>query len=86
MNEFDGEVEKALNRAGKVSGWLTVLAIVMVVLGILGGTLGGAGVALSGITGAALIYGVAVIINLLGMQLVISWGQIRKQDNDNTGQ
>jgi hypothetical protein len=38
-------------------------------------------VALSGFAGAALIYGVAVIINLLGMQLVVSWGQIRQNQD-----
>ncbi|MDN3239836.1 hypothetical protein [Glycomyces tritici] len=81
MNEFDGQVEKALKRAENVSGWLTLLAIVMVVAAILAAVLGGFGLALTGVAGAALIYGVAVIINLLGMQLVISWGQIRKQDN-----
>lgn len=86
MNEFDAQVEKALKRAENVSGWLTMLAIVMVGLGIAAGFIGGIGPALSGIVGGALIYGVAVIINLLGMQLVVSWGQIRKQGNDNTPQ
>ncbi|GAA2162543.1 MULTISPECIES: hypothetical protein [Glycomyces] len=78
MEQFDSEVEKALNRAGKASAWLTVLAVAMIILGIAGGVLGGVGVALSSFAGAALIYGVAVIINLLGMQLVVSWGQIRQ--------
>jgi hypothetical protein len=81
MEQFDSEVEKALNRAGKASGWLTVLAVAMLILSIVGGVLGGAGVALGGFAGAALIYGVAVIINLLGMQLVVSWGQIRQNQD-----
>lgn len=86
MEQFDGEVEKALNRAGKASGGLTILAVVILVLGIGGGVIGGAGMFLSALAGAALLYGVAVIINLLGMQLVVSWGQIRKSGSDKAAQ
>lgn len=86
MEQFDGEVEKALNRAGKASGGLTILALVILVLGIGGAVIGGAGIFLPALAGAALLYGVAVIINLLGMQLVVSWGQIRKSGSDEASQ
>ncbi|MFG3339808.1 hypothetical protein [Glycomyces sp. NPDC048151] len=82
MSEFDGEVEKALNRAGKASGGLTVLAVAVFVLGIAAGIVGGVGMFLTSLGAAGLLYGIAVIINLLGMQLVVSWGQIRKPEGD----
>lgn len=86
MSEFDGEIEKALNRAGKASGGLTVLAVAIFVLGIVTGLLGGVAMFLTSLGAAGLLYGIAVIINLLGMQLVVSWGQIRKPEGDKIAQ
>lgn len=80
MSEFDDEIERAVDRAGKASGGLTVVAIVMVVAGIVAAVFGDVGLLFGGLVSAALIYGFAVLVNLQAMHLLETWRQGRRQE------
>ncbi|WP_335985906.1 hypothetical protein [Glycomyces sp. MUSA5-2] len=78
MKGFDDEVEKAVKRAGKASGWLFAIGVLTLLLGLFAsfGTYGfGFLVALPG---AGLMFALGVIINLQGMQLMEIWRQGRR--------
>lgn len=83
MKGFDNEIEKAVNRAGKASGWMFALGVVTLVLGIIGGAGGGGGSFLLALPGAGLLFGMGVVINLLGMHLMETWRQGRRADDHN---
>lgn len=77
MERFDNEVERVLNRAGRANAALTIVAALTLALGIIGGVAIGGGtgawIFISTFAAAALLYGVGMIINLLGMQLMATW-------------
>lgn len=78
MKGFDSEIEKAVNRAGKASGWMFALGMVTLVLGVLGGIAGGGVGLFLALPGAGLLFGMGVVINLLGMHLMETWRQGRR--------
>lgn len=84
MERFDDEVERVLNRAGRAAAGLTIAAVLTLALGVIGGvTVGdatGAWVFISAFAAAALLYGVGMIISLLGMQLMETWRQGRNPE------
>ncbi len=78
MKGFDSEIEKAVDRAGKASGWMFALGVVTLALGILGGFGSGNGAFFLALPGAGLLLGMGVVINLLGMHLMETWRQGRR--------
>jgi hypothetical protein len=88
MEGFDNEIERAVNRAGRISFGLKVVAVVLVVLtllalsGIGNGSVSyiGFGEALWGLLAAGTFYGLATLIHLNGMQLMETWRQGRRTD------
>ncbi|MCC3764924.1 hypothetical protein K3N28_17845 [Glycomyces sp. TRM65418] len=82
MERTDNEVERVLNRAGRATAALTIVAALTLLLGVIGGvTVGGgtgAWIFISTFAAAALLYGVGMMINLLGMQLMEIWRQGRR--------
>jgi hypothetical protein len=86
MERFDDEVERVLNRAGRANAALTIVAALTLALGIVGGVAIGGGtgawIFISTFAAAALLYGVGMIINLLGMQLMETWRQGRPKADD----
>lgn len=86
MERFDDEVERALNRAGRATAALTIVAALTLVLGVIGGVAIGGGtgawIFISTFAAAALLYGVGMIINLLGMQLLEIGRQARRTGGD----
>ncbi|MEU6858657.1 hypothetical protein AB0B28_07280 [Glycomyces sp. NPDC046736] len=82
MDDFDNEIEKAVNRAGKASGWMFALAGLTVVLALIGDIWGDGGFIFVAIPGAGLLAGVGVLINLIGMQLMETWRQGRRAEAD----
>ncbi|WP_100448052.1 hypothetical protein [Glycomyces xiaoerkulensis] len=85
MKDFDHEIEKAVNRAGKAAGWMFALGLVTLVLGILGGFGDNNGTYLLAIPGAGLLFGLGVAINLLGMHLMETWRQGRRSAGNGSG-
>ena len=85
MKRFDDEIERVLNKAGVAAFGLTALAV----LTLIGGTITGIAIGgytepvigiwfvLGAIATAGLLYGLAVIVNLLGMHLMETWRQGR---------
>jgi hypothetical protein len=86
MERFDDEVERVLNRAGRATAALTIVAALTLGLGVVGGVAVGGGtgawIFISTFASAALLYGVGMIINLLGMQLMETWRQGRRTGGD----
>jgi hypothetical protein len=88
MDGFDNEIERAVNRAGKTSFGLKVVAVVLVVLTLLalsglgnhGVSYIGFGEALLGLLAAAVFHALATLIDLNGMQLIETWRQGRRSD------
>lgn len=80
MSEFDNEIERAVDRAGKAAGALTIVAILMVISGIVGAFVGGVELLFGALIAAALIYGFAVLINLQAMHLLETWRQGRRAE------
>lgn len=71
MRGFDNEIEKAVNRAGKAAGWLFALGVLTLILGGISEPNGW----VLAVPGAGLLFGLGVIINLLGMHLMETWRQ-----------
>jgi hypothetical protein len=82
MRSFDDEIEKAVDRAGKATGWLFALAVLTVLLGILGSIVRLEYALLIALPGAGLLFGVAILVNLSAMHLMEAWRQgiMRKED------
>jgi hypothetical protein len=85
MERFDDQVENVINRGGRASFWLTIIALALLLFGLFcsawagaeGGALAAIGILLAAVASAALLYGVAMIIDLLGMHLMETWRQGR---------
>ncbi|WP_030157416.1 hypothetical protein [Glycomyces sp. NRRL B-16210] len=80
MSEFDNEIERAVNRAGKAAGALTIVSVLMLVSGIVSAFAVGVGLLFGALVAAALIYGFAVLINLQAMHLLETWRQGRRSE------
>jgi hypothetical protein len=80
MTDFDGEIEKAVNRAGKAAGWLFTFGVVTLLLGVWVAS-GPYGIAflVMAVPGAGLLFGMGVVVNLLGMHLMETWRQGRRE-------
>lgn len=77
MRSFDDEIEKAVDRAGKATGWLFVVAVLTLLMGVLGSIGGLAYALLIALPAAGLLFGVAILVNVAGMSLMESWRQGR---------
>ncbi|WP_112141292.1 phage holin family protein [Glycomyces dulcitolivorans] len=82
MRDFDTEIEKAVNRAGRTAGWMFAIGVLTLLVGIFAsfGTYGFAFVA--ALPGAGLMFALGVIINLQGMQLMETWRQGRRSEGN----
>ncbi|MCD0446072.1 hypothetical protein LO763_20890 [Glycomyces sp. A-F 0318] len=80
MKDFDNEIEKAVNRAGKAAGWMFALGVVTLILGLFA-SFGTYGIGfLVALPGAGLMFALGVIINLQGMSLLETWRQGRGRE------
>ncbi|HLU26931.1 MAG TPA: hypothetical protein VKZ65_00735 [Glycomyces sp.] len=77
MKGFDEEIEKAVKRAGSASGWMFAFGVATLILGVISITGGSGGLVLA-LPGAGLLFGMGVVINLLGMHLMETWRQGRR--------
>lgn len=83
MGHFDDEIESAVNRAGRATAGMTLAAMVILAFGIIVGVasgFAGLGIGIGAAAAAALLYGIGVIINLLGMQLMETWRQGQREE------
>ncbi|MCH7229725.1 hypothetical protein L0U85_02455 [Glycomyces sp. L485] len=79
MENFDERIEKTVNRAETAAVILTVLAALTLVVGIGGGVVNGTfGLGIGGFGAAALLYGLAKLINVQATLLVETWRQGRE--------
>ncbi|THV39756.1 hypothetical protein [Glycomyces buryatensis] len=86
MERFDDEIERTVLRAGRSSFWLTIMAVLTLIFGAVGGIAAtgdaGGGFLLGSFATAALLYGIGQIVNLMGMQLMETWRQGRRAESD----
>ena len=90
MERFDDEIERVLSRAGRAAAALSVLALLILILGVAGGIglassiSGGAWiwVILGALVTAGLLYGLGMVITLIGMHLMETWRQGRRSAGD----
>lgn len=80
MKRFDDEIEKAVDRAGKAAGWLFALGVLTLVVGIPAAVGGDLAVFVAVLPGAGLMFGMGVVVNLLGMHLMETWRQGRRAE------
>ncbi|MCC3764200.1 hypothetical protein K3N28_14115 [Glycomyces sp. TRM65418] len=80
MKRFDDEIEKAVDRAGKAAGWLFALGVLTLVVGVPAAVGGDLAVFTVALPGAGLMFGMGVVVNLLGMHLMETWRQGRRAE------
>ncbi len=85
MRSFDDEIEKAVQRAGKSAGWLFSAGLLTLILGVIMAIGGDLGVLLFALPGAGLLFGLGVVVNLLGMHLMETWRQGRRAGPSSEG-
>jgi hypothetical protein len=87
MRRFDDEIERVLKRGGRVAAGLFLTAMIVLPVGVMVGARitvpPGSGIEplwinLGAVTAIGLLYGIGMVITLLGMQLMETWRQSRQ--------